>query len=862
MNEHDLKALRIARDALDTAPQEREDFVSQRCGADTTLRERVAGLLRGIAERGAIEASSARADDDIDPLPGTTLGAFRVAERIGRGGMGVVYRGTREGADFSQDVALKLIRRGFDFDDIRTRFLRERRILARLDHPNLARFIDGGVAPDGRPWFALEFVRGEPIARWCDAHALDLRARVTLFLDVCAAVQYAHAQLVVHRDLKPANILVDGDGRVRLLDFGLAGLLAEDEPREATTIAGRRALTPEYAAPEVLAGERAGVAADVYALGVTLYQLLADALPREIDRLAGNLATDTAHLPLAQAIARDPAMTAKRLAARSTSLRAFRGDVRGDLARIVDKALADTPGRRYDTVQSFADDLRRWLAGAPVRVSGNGLGYRLGKFLRRHRVAAAAAAAVLATLGAFGVYHVRTLNDGLARTTTERNRAEASLRFLEKLLSSPNPQFGAGADLKLGDFLNGSVATLRDDTTLDASARDDLRVTIAGSLKSLDRYDEGLAIAREVATSRASDAHGWTARVRAGALAGEILVLKGEYEPALVELDSAQQLADAHEVDDPTVLAMLLTAQSIANNHLARWEESERFIDRAVALLEPIREAKPELYANLLDMASIPRGYPKRDFDGAERLLRQALAFLDAHGLGGSGEYWNSHGNLAQTLMLAGKFEQAEPMMLEGIEHMRQIYGANNRETSFKLSDLAFLYYRWNHLADARRWQDEATAAMTAALGETHPFVALTLSHSADIAFHAGDLARAAAEARIAAANADGTNRVDFERRRAVFEAALRCDNGDASAATDLLAQVAELPDALNPRTVRTRVAAATCLVRRGRSADAQSVIAPLAQHLAQSPPTGKDRNDFYQPALERVRAAMAQAGH
>lgn len=408
MDPRERLALRLLRDALDVdAGVERERFLAERCGDDTLLRARVDRLLVGARDDEGNERTHG-GDDATDPLVGTRLGAFRVLERVGRGGMGVVYRGLREGDDFAQEVALKLIRRGFDFDDIRARFLRERRILARLDHPHLARFIDGGVADDGRPWFALEFVRGETITRWCDEHRLDLRARVRLFLDVCAAVQYAHAQLVVHRDLKPANILVDADGRVRLLDFGIARLLGgdgEDAGAPPTTIDARYALTPEYAAPEQFGREPAGVATDVYTLGAVLYELVAGTLPCEVSRAdlaaAEHTVREVPPLPPAQAIARGGDHDlARRLAARATNLRAYRADVRGDLARILDKALAKEPARRYSTVDAFADDLARWLDGTPVHASGNALGYRIGKFVARNRIPLAfAALAVLAALG-------------------------------------------------------------------------------------------------------------------------------------------------------------------------------------------------------------------------------------------------------------------------------------------------------------------------------------------------------------------------------------------------------------------------------------------------------------------------------
>jgi serine/threonine-protein kinase len=402
------------RAAQDVDADARAAFLDDRCGNDAALRcdadaalarierhesEEAAASKRVVGESNGIDADDAACGTDA--LLDTSLGAFRLVERIGRGGMGVVYRGTREGADFAQDVAIKLVRRGFDFDDVHARFLRERRILARLDHPNLARFIDGGVAPDGRPWFALEYVRGTSLVRWCDEHRLSLRERVRLFLEVCSAVQHAHAQLIVHRDLKPANILVDGDGHVRLLDFGIARLL-EGEDEAGTTIAGRYAFTPEYAAPEQFGGESSGVATDVYALGVILYELLSGALPYALDRhdlvAAERVVRNMPPLPLAGAIAREGDAQA-RMDTRATTLRSYRAQVAGDLSRILDKALAKEPARRYASVETFADDLRSWLAGAPVRVSGNGFGYRLRKFVGRNRVAAALAALTLLAVG-------------------------------------------------------------------------------------------------------------------------------------------------------------------------------------------------------------------------------------------------------------------------------------------------------------------------------------------------------------------------------------------------------------------------------------------------------------------------------
>ncbi len=449
MDPRERLALTLARDALDVNPAQRGGWLRQHCGGDAPLAERVAELLRQI-DLGHEAASATPAT--VDPLLGERLGPFRIVERIGKGGMGVVYRGVREGADFAQQVALKLIRRGFDFDDVQTRFLRERRILARLNHPNLARFIDGGVAADGRPWFALEYVEGDTITRWCDAQRLSVRDRVRLFLDVCATVQYAHAQLVVHRDLKPANVLVGGDGTVRLLDFGIARLLdgGDDAPATLATLGVGHALTPEYAAPEQFLGETAGAGTDVYSLGVILYELVTGALPYVVDRgdLVAAQRTVLETLPDAptQAIARSEAGrpdAGTRLAARRSSIAAFRSTVRGDLSRILDKALAKEPARRYTSVEAFAADLGRWLTGEPVHVSGNGVGYRLRKFIGRHRLVVALGALAL-TVAAIGltttVWQMREAriqrNDALAAA----RRADAVRDYLMLMLGTAGTQ--------------------------------------------------------------------------------------------------------------------------------------------------------------------------------------------------------------------------------------------------------------------------------------------------------------------------------------------------------------------------------------------------------------------------------------
>src|SRR5690606_19179777 len=274
---------------------------------------------------------------------GTLVGPYRVVGEAGRGGMGVVYRARRADGAFEKTVALKLVKRGMDTDEVLARFRRERQVLAGLDHPGIARLLDGGAAEDGRPYLAMEYVEGEPITAYADRRRLGVEARLALLERACEAVQHAHRRLVVHRDLKPSNVLVTEDEggapRVKLLDFGVAKLLAPDAA-EAMTRTGGGALTPAYAAPEQRRGEAVTTAADVYALGVVLYELLTGARPDE-----------TARPPSA-------AVTPEAAAARGATAERLRRRLRGDLDTIVLKALREEPEARYPSVESLLEDLR------------------------------------------------------------------------------------------------------------------------------------------------------------------------------------------------------------------------------------------------------------------------------------------------------------------------------------------------------------------------------------------------------------------------------------------------------------------------------------------------------------------------
>ncbi|MGH8263093.1 MAG: serine/threonine-protein kinase, partial [Steroidobacteraceae bacterium] len=320
--------------------------------------------------------------------PGDTVGPYRLERLIGTGGMGVVWLADRPDGVVKRRVALKLPHLTDASAGLAERMARERDILARLEHPHIARLYDAGIATDGRPYLALEYVEGEPINQYCEAHGSSLRARLMLVLQICRAVAYAHAHLVVHRDLKPSNILIDADGQGHLLDFGIAKLLTTDAPAEAAvTRLGGIALTPEYASPEQIQGLAVTTATDIYSLGVVVYELLATARP-----YAPGKTRDT--FALAQAVL----STEPRRPSELTTSTTMRRALRGDLDTIVLKALKKLPEERYATVAEFADDLERYLRGEPIRARPDSSWYRARKYVGRHRLGVASAAAVIAAL--------------------------------------------------------------------------------------------------------------------------------------------------------------------------------------------------------------------------------------------------------------------------------------------------------------------------------------------------------------------------------------------------------------------------------------------------------------------------------
>ncbi len=431
----------LVAEALERAPADRLAWLDAQYAGDGALRAEVESLLGAAAAAGTFlerpaAASVSTALDAEPPVPrlGQRIGPWRITGELGHGGMGEVYEAERDDGQFEQRAALKLVRRGLDAAPVLERFLAERRILATLDHPNIARLLDGGLTPDGQPWFAMERVQGEAIDDYCRARGVPLRERIALFVKVCNAVHFAHQRLVVHRDLKPANILVDASGEPKLLDFGIARLLEPGETGTSPpTRTALRAFTPEYASPEQVRGDPVTTASDVYALGVLLHELLTGRSPyRHRDAAPHELAREICEVEPARPSSLVDAVRAAGGWTPPEPAGRLRPLLRGDLDVIVLTALRKAPERRYASAQALADDLRRHLAGLPVSARPDTWAYRTGKFVRRHALAVGATAAVAVSLVAGLVMAEREAR--IARA--ERERAEQHFDEVRKLANT------------------------------------------------------------------------------------------------------------------------------------------------------------------------------------------------------------------------------------------------------------------------------------------------------------------------------------------------------------------------------------------------------------------------------------------
>ncbi|MEM8995901.1 MAG: tetratricopeptide repeat protein [Acidobacteriota bacterium] len=680
-----IEALFDEASALDS--EARGPFLERECGDDVALRAEVEDMLAVDPGQSFIGTSVRRAVEAVDvdePVP-ARIGPYRIAGEIGRGGLSTVFLGERDDDEYRMQVAIKLVRRGLDTADLLRRLRQERQILARLDHPQIARLLDGGSTDDGRPYVVMERIEGVSIDRYCLDHRLGLRGRLRLFVAVCEAVAYAHRNLVIHRDIKPANILVTPDGQPKLLDFGIAKLLNPDEhdPRDAAlTVPGLRLLTPEYASPEQVRGETLTTATDVYSLGVLLYELLAGERPHRLEGLEASalervICGQEPEWPSLRA--RGPAPSGERPVAA--------GRLRGDLDTIVMAALRKEPERRYPSVEQLADDIDRYLRDWPIRARPESSGYRLIKFVRRHRAAVAGAAALVTVLNTATVITARQAH--IARQQREHAeaqsaRAEKVSEWMVEIFEFSDPSEARGETITAREILDRAADRLVEelgDQPLDRAA---LAETMGRVYQGLGLYDSAQAL---LLTSLETRRALWGERHEDVASSldhlAEALFEQGDYRGAYGYAARAldirrQTLGDEHEQ----------TLDSVNDVGALRFLLGDRV--EAEALLRKNLQARRQLLGDSHESVA-----------GA----------LD---------------NLANVSMAIGKLEEAESDFRQALEIRFRKHGGNHPAVVDTRADLAAVVHKTGKVEEAEWLYRRVLADQIGLLGPDHSEVATT----------------------------------------------------------------------------------------------------------------------------------------
>ncbi|HEU4785750.1 MAG TPA: serine/threonine-protein kinase [Gemmatimonadaceae bacterium] len=702
----------------DLTPRERETRLLAYAAEDEPLRREVLGLLAAHDAPGPL----GRLSSEPERLPTLEwVGPYRLLRKLGEGGMGVVYLAERSGDGFKQTVALKLIRGGFATASLETRLLEERRILARLEHPGIARFIDGGSTPSGQPYVAMEYIEGVDLVQYCATRGLSLRRRLALFAAVCDAVHYAHQQLVVHRDLKPGNILVTKDGRPKLLDFGLAKVLEDDGSMDATQTAPW--VTLAYASPEQLRRGRISTLTDIYALGVVLYELLTGRRPHEMTGLAPAEMVRV----VCEENAKPPSAVAEVDVSGDMSAERLRRSIRGDLDVISLKALAKEPDRRYDSAGALAEDVRRYLDGRPVLARPDSVWYRASKFAVRHRAGVAAAGLVLLFLTA-GL-GVALWQASVARAA--RHRAEAALRqsddvtsFLLGLVAASDPTSALVDTVAAREILRRGTAEaerLGAQPALQARMFD----ALGEIYDKLGRHaDAERLLTRSLALRRAAlgpvhvdvalslqklgtHYRGMSAYPRAESL-------------YLASLAMKQRLLGP---DDPAI-AETLSLLGYLMPYFGRVREGEAYYRRAVATLRRTLPPTDDRFtATLIPLATALSRSGK--FQESETTLREAIELRRiAHG--------EHHPSVAEAqIFLADllvrqhtRYAEAERLYRDALAVERNEYGNHSLQLVHAMNSLADIVEMQGHTAEAEKLLRDILDIRLASLGPAHEGVA------------------------------------------------------------------------------------------------------------------------------------------
>jgi len=744
--------------ALELESSERESYLKSACDDDKELFDEVISLLHADEKQHSIFAGSAAdyiAVDDAN-LDGKIFGNYRAVKQIGSGGMGSVYLAERADGVFEQKVALKIVKPGMNSHEIITRFEEERQILARLQHPNIARLLDGGISELGLPYFTMEYVEGKPITAFCDEKNLTIEQRLELFKKVCEAVLYAHQNLVIHRDIKPNNILVQEDGTVKLLDFGIAKVFEEEEEEKFVTRTGMRVMTPEYASPEQVRGEPVSTATDIYSLGLILYQLLTGCPPYEV--------TSTSALEMERIIClTEPqkpstmitkifssAPDSKQKASpdfisrkRKTTIPKLKKRISGDLDNICLMAIRKEPERRYSSIAQFITDIDSHLNELPVSARKSTAGYRTKKFIQRHKVGVVVATISVILIAIVTTFYTIQLAEERDRAQLEAEKSKKVSEFLAGIFEVSDPEQSKGESITARELLDNGVKRIESELSDQPEVLANMLGVTGNVYKSLGLYDNALVLLQR-AYSINDSLLGNNSPETAKSIndLANLNFAMGDYESAIKKFKEAieqrkniygeESLEAAESMND---LAMVLREEG-------DYDQSEKLLSASLAIRNKLLSSESmEVAQSLNNLALLKEDMG--EFEKAKKLLEEALQKKEKIYGKIHPSVTETMGNLAFLLQQMGEYEEASKLFNETVEIDKKLFGDLHPVVSTDLYNLASNTALMGDLNAAEKLYEEVLKLDKELLGEEHPYIALDLNNLAGIYSDKGDYEKA-----------------------------------------------------------------------------------------------------------------------
>lgn len=736
MNQERLNKVReLFDEASNLSADERELYINQKCGNDLELKKEILTLFDSLGKtKDFLEEPLTIVEQNkssfTDPYIGKQIGNYIIDGEAGVGGMGIVYTGKRNDKEFEQKVAIKILKHGITSEYLLKRFQIERQTLANLQHPNIARLLDGGRTVDGLPYLIMEFIDGIPITQYCNENNLYIERTLKIFRDVCSAVQYAHQNLIIHRDLKPGNILISKNGNVKLLDFGIAKLIDEDlvDFSDGLTKTGVWHLTPEYASPEQIKGEKITTASDVYSLGVLLYQMLTGNQPYKITNNSPSAISKIITEEKIQKPSEKIKQTVGEISnQKSISEKSYKHLV-GDLDNIILKAMHKEPAKRYVSVEQFSEDIRRHLIGLPVIAQKDSAGYRLNKFIKRHKVGFVSSVGFIVFLIASLIAIIWQANVA----ATERDKAKLEAQkvssvndFLQEMLSSVDPT-EVGKDVKVYDILKKASVDVGNNFSKHPEIEASVRKTIGTTLTNLGEFDEAkphLVKSLEL-NNKVYGKESYQSAESMHELAlyyhwiGDLNIADSLYTKSIKIFRNSSD-------SPPRSLAGAINDLGILKEEQAKYQESLKLLKEALNIYQKnFGETDRDVASTLNNLALTLESL--NDIDGAEKYYKKSLEVYLKLYSPDRPEISTIYNNLAYIYIDKDSLNKAEEYFKKSLDLKINSFGKNHSLVGLGFMNLGALEYTMNKFESSESNLLMAAENFKISLNENHVWVGLT----------------------------------------------------------------------------------------------------------------------------------------